>query len=400
MSGYLKLISTGIQDLELIKNPEINLFQYKYFRYVNFATEMHKQHLNETVGFGKNKVTIDIKKTGHLLSKIYLNIKLPILVLVDGTYACWADTLGYAIFSKPIELVIGGIIVDRLYGTGLDMMDELKKKIDGKNLMILKSDIYRSAFKNATKVIDLMIPLDFWFTKDYSLALPLIAMTSQEISLNFYFRDFSDVINYDGVLGPNQVSILDSYIYTEYIYLDEIILETYQKQSFKYVIEQMVYHGDENIPSNQTIFQAEIDFNNPCKELLFACIDINNIDNNNYFNYSKRSNGDSLITEASLLLNGKHLFNDYLPESVFRQIFPNSIHSVIPNKHMYCIPFSIKPEDATQPTGSINLSRFDSVTLALKLKSGNPECQLHIYGIVHNIVTISNGTLTFEFVNV
>lgn len=266
--------------------------------------------------------------------------------------------------------------------------------------MILKSDIYRSSFKNATKVIDLMIPLDFWFTKDYSLALPLIAITSQEISLNFYFRNFSDVINYDGIIGTNQVSILDSYIYTEYIYLDEIILDTYQKQSFKYVIEQMVYHGDENIPSNQTIFQAEIDFNNPCKELLFACIDKNNIDNNNYFNYSKRSGGDALITEASLLLNGKHLFNDYLPEYVFRQIFPNNVHSVIPNKHIYCIPFSIKPEDATQPTGSINLSRFDSVTLALKLKSGNPECQLHIYGIVHNILQISNGTLTFEFVNV
>ena len=398
--SYMKLISTGIQDLEFIKNPEINLFQYKYFRYVNFATEIHKQHLNDNVGFGKNKVTVDIKKTGHLLSKIYLNIKLPILVLVDGTYACWTDTLGYAIFSKPIELVIGGIIVDRLYGTGLDIIDELKKKIDGKNLMILKSDIYRSAFKNATKIIDLMIPLDFWFTKDYSLALPLIAMTSQEISLNFYFRDFSDVINYDGIIGPNQVSILDSYIYTEYIYLDEIILDTYQKQSFKYVIEQMVYHGDENIPANQTIFQAEIDFNNPCKELLFTCIDKNNIDNNNYFNYSKRSDGDALITEASLLLNGKHFFNDYLPEYVFRQIFPNNVHSVIPNKHIYCIPFSIKPEDATQPTGTINLSRFDSVTLALKLKSGNPECQLHIYGIIHNIIRISNGTLTFEFVNV
>lgn len=398
--SFLQLISIGIQDLELIKNPEINLFQYKYFRYVNFATETVKQHLNETVGFGKKKVSVDIKKNGHLLSKVYLNIKLPVLVLIDGTYACWADTLGYAIFSKPIELVIGGVIVDRLYGTGLDMISELKKQTEGKNLMILKSDIYRAAFFNAKKVIDLMIPLDFWFTKDYSLALPLIAMTSQEISLNFYFRDFTEVINYDGTTGAYPVSILDSFLYTEYIFLDESILDIYQKQNFKYVIEQMVYHGDENIPANQTLFQADIDFKNPCKELLFACIDKNNIDNNNYFNYSKRSNGAALITEVSLLLNGKHRFDDYLPEYVFRQYFPNNVHSVIPNKHMYCIPFSIKPEDSTQPTGSINLSRFDSVILALKLNPGNPECQLHIYGIVHNLIHIQNGTLTFEFVNV
>ena len=398
--AFLQLISRGIEDLELTKNPEINIFQYKYFRYVNFATETVRQNLNETVAFGKKKISVDINKNGHLLSKMYLNIKLPVLVLVDGTYACWADTLGYAIFSKPIELVIGGVIVDRLYGTGLDMMDELKKKIDGKNLMILKSDIYRAAFFNSKKVIDLMIPLDFWFTKDYSLALPLIAMTSQDISLNFYFRDFNEVINYDGTIGTYPVSILESYIYTEYIFLDESILDIYQNQNFKYVIEQMVYNGDENIPENQTLFQADIYFKNSCKELLFACIDKNNIDNNNYFNYSKRYNGEALITEASLLLNGKHRFDNFLPEYVFRQYFPNNVHSAIPNKHMYCIPFSIKPEDATQPTGSINLSRFDSVTLALKLNPGNPECQLHIYGIVHNIVFINNGILTFALVNV
>lgn len=400
--AYLQLIAKGIEDLYLTQKPEINLFQYKYFRYVDFATETWNQHLNDNAEFGKNKVTVDIQKKGHLLSKLYLNIKLPILILVDGTYACWADTLGYAIFSQPIELVIGGIIVDRLYGTGLDILDELTShtKKQGKDLMILKSDIYRSTMFNATKIIDLMIPLDFWFTKDYSLALPLLSINSQDISLNFYFRNFEDLINYDGNTGTYPESIIDSYLFVEYIFLDDIILDTFQKQNFKYVIEQMVYHGDENIPDNQTLFQARIDFKNPCKELLFVCIDQNNLDNNNYFNYSRRSDGNALISQASLLLNGKHRFDDYLPEYTFRQYFPNNVHSVIPNKHLYTIPFCTKPEDSVQPTGSINLSRFDDVTLALKMNPGNPQCQLHIYGIVYNIVTITNGILTFEFVNV
>jgi hypothetical protein len=162
----------------------------------------------------------------------------------------------------------------------------------------------------------------------------------------------------------------------------------------------MVYQGDENIPDNQTIFQARIDFKNPCKELLFVCVDQNNLDNNNYFNYSRRSDGSSLISEVSLLLNGKHRFDYYLPEYTFRQYFPNNVHSVVPNKHLYTIPFCTKPEDYVQPTGSINLSRFDDVTLALKMNPGNPQCKLYIYGIMYNIVTISNGILTFEFVNV
>jgi len=400
--GFAQIISTGLQDLYLTKNPTINLFQYKYFKYVNFATETVKQHLNDNVEFGQNKITVNILKNGHLLSKMYLNIKLPVLVLVDGTYACWADTLGYAFFSQPIELVIGGVIVDRLYGTGLDMIDELTSHVKktGKDLMILKSDMYRSCLYNAKKIIDLMIPLDFWFTKDYSLALPLLAMTNQDISINFYFKNFDELVNYDGNQGPPLVSVIESFVYIEYIFLDEIILESFQKQKFTYVIEQIVYNGDENIPDNQSIFQTQISFKNPCKEILFACIDQDSINNNNYFNYSRFSDGEPLIKEVSLLLDGKHRFDNFLPEHIFRQYFPNNVHSVIPNKHMYTIPFCTTPESSVQPTGSINLSRFDNITLALNMNKNNNLCQIHIYGIMLNIVTIENGSLRFEFVNV
>ena len=38
----------------------------------------------------------------------------------------------------------------------------------------------------------------------------------------------------------------------------------------------------------------------------------NNIDNNQYFNYSRRSDGESLVLEASLLLDGKHRFDNNL----------------------------------------------------------------------------------------
>ena len=260
--------------------------------------------------------------------------------------------------------------------------------------------MYRSTLYNAKKIIDLMIPLDFWFTKDYSLALPLLAMTSQDISINFSFRNFEDLINYDGTIGTRPASVIDSYVYIEYIFLDETILNSFHKQKFTYVIEQMVYNGDENIPENQSIFQTQITLKNPCKELLFACIDQNNIDNNQYFNYSRRTDAEPLILEASLLLDGKHRFDNFLPEVVFRNYFPNNVHSVIPNKHLYTIPFCTNPDSSIQPTGSINLSRFDNVTLALNMNRGNPACQIHIYGIMLNIVTIENGILRFEFVNV
>jgi hypothetical protein len=399
VAGTLQLQARGIQDVYLTKDPEINVFQYHYFRYVNFANDVYKLPLHDPAKFG-SKTHIVIPKKGHLLSKLYLQLRLPPIVKNGGEYACWSDAIGYSIFNGPIELQIGGVVVDKLYPVGLDIMNELTVQSSelGHNRMILKSDIWRSNIYNATKTVDLMIPLDFWFTKHYSMALPLLSMTSQEIQINFNFADFSKVINYDG-FDPVRVEILDSNIFAEYIMLDDIVLDNFQRQKHQYVITQMVYNGDDTIPPGKNLFTTKINFNNPCKELLFCCVDQNNYDNNNYFNYSRRSDETSLITEASLLLDGKHRYDNFLPEYIFRDYFPNIVHSVVPTKHFYVMPFALKPEDE-QPTGSINMGRFDEVLLNLKLRDNNPECKLYVFGIMYNIITIENGVLTFEFVNV
>jgi hypothetical protein len=400
VAGTLQLQAKGIQDVYLTKDPEINVFQYQYFRYVNFANDLYKIHLHDTARFN-TKTHVVIPKKGHLLSKLYLHLKLPRLVKTDGAYACWTDSIGYAIFSGPIELQIGGVVVDKLYPVCLDILDELSTTTNklGHDRMILKSDIWRSALYNSNKEVNLMIPLDFWFTKNYSMALPLLSMTSQEIQINFSFADFNKVINYDGLAGPPRVDILDSNIFAEYIMLDDIVLDQFQRQKHQYLITQMVYNGDDNIPVNKNLFSTKINFNNPCKEILFCCVDQDNYDNNNYFNYSNRSNDEPLIKEASLLLDGKHRYDDFLPEFIFREFFPNIVHSVVPSKYFYVMPFALKPED-DQPTGSLNMSRFDEILLNLRLNNNNTNCKLYVFGIIHNIVTIENGVLTFEFVNV
>ena len=63
------------------------------------------------------------------------------------------------------------------------------------------------------------------------------------------------------------------------------------------------------------------------------------------------------------------------------------------------MPFALKPED-DQPTGSLNMGRFDEVLLSLKMNPNNPNCKLYVFGIMYNVVTIENGSLTFEFLNV
>jgi hypothetical protein len=396
--AILQLAATGVQDAYLTENPEINVFKYSYYRYVNFATEVVEINLDNPVKFG-SQTSIVIPPKGHLLSKIYLNIKLPVLEKVDGTYACWTDTFGYAIFSQPVELLINGVIVDRLYPACMDMLNELtsSSKKKGLDQMILKSDIYRSTLYNSTRDVELMIPLDFWFTKQYNMALPLVSMMNQEIKLNFYFKPFTQMINYDGNIEPIEVNIIDSNLFVEYIYLDDLILQQFTTQSHQYLINQIVYHGDEYISSGQTLYSTKIDFKNPCKEILFACIDTANLEINNHFNYS-RQDEKSFVSQIGLLLDNKHRYDDFKPESIFRQFYPNNVHTVITQKHFYTLPFSLEC-DTNQPQGSLNLSRFDNVLLSLKLNENNPRTLLKVFGMVYNIVTIQNGALKMEWFN-
>ena len=281
------------------------------------------------------------------------------------------------------------------------MFDELTVTTNkiGSDFMTGKSDMFRDGMHNAERTLDLMIDLKFWFTRHYSMALPLICMQKQEVQLNFTFKHFNKVINFDGLTPPNQVSITESFMYTEYIQLDDIIINQYINEPHTYIIQQIKSNNIETIPIGINKYSSKINIQNVCQEILFCCVDNNNLLNNNYFNFSRATDNEPLISTISLLLNGKHRYDNFLPEFIFRQLFPKNVHSVIPTKHQYLIPFALKPEDYTQPSGSLNLSKFDEITLNLNMNANNPQCQLHIYCIVHNVITIEKGILKFKFIN-
>lgn len=418
MGASILLLSaaTGtMQEAYLTQNPEINVFKSVYSRYVNFAVETINIPLSSDAAFGTS-TTVTVPRKGHLLSKMYLQITLPQLTNVDGTYACWCDTIGYAIFKESIDLLIGGVVVDRLYPICMDIQDELNtvdKK--SKNSLILKSDIYRSTVYNATEQVVLKIPLDFWFTRDYTMALPVFLMSQQGIQLNFTFESFANLINFDGTIGVSGTkNIIESKLLLEYIFLDDIILDSYTSTPQRYAIEQQVYNGKQPIDAGTLFKNVRLDFDNSCKELLFACVSNDNDATNNYFNYSipnttgnnyyngvNQSPGtiSAFIDEVSLMLNGGHFFEDYLPEYVFRELKARDTHYSASNKHIYVFPFCINGSVVTQPSGSINMSRFDDVIFSLKFKHGIPACHLHLFSIAYNIVNISNGILSFAFNN-
>ena len=392
----LILQTHGTIDLYITDKPEINVFKYKVYRYTNFSRKVKKVTMSGFANFDSN-ISIDVPKSGHIITKMYIHLKLPKLTKIDGDYLNWSDNLSSAIIDGAITLSIGGVIVDRMYPDFEDLYDELSSLEDRRRgQMTLKSDMYQSAVYNASKETDIYIPLRFSFTKNYKLGLPAVSMI-QDIKINFKMKPFFDCINYNGTIPPRH-DVLASTFFVEYIDLDDIALDQFKNYKHTFIIDQ-VQEQIELIPNSVVDNNSNtiLKFNTPCKEIIFALVEKSNIDNNNYYAYSRSSDDLAFIESMTVSLNGINYIDDF-PESYYRLVMPYQHHSRIPLKYVYSIPFAIYPED-TQPSGRIDLSKISEIGLRFKLKNNNPDLVMRIYAITYNIATIENGlySLLYNF---
>jgi hypothetical protein len=380
----------------LSQDPRANFFEYAYMKYTNFASEIIKIPTNEKLTWGKKTHAV-IPRAGHLLSNLYLSLELPALDITSGEWTGWSDTLGYSIFKK-LELEIGGIIVETLEPEFMDIYDELArgKENMGGNKMILKSDTYVATQRNGIRAQTLMIPLPFFFSRQYNLSLPIVSLTNPDIRIHMEFKQFDQCVHYDGATPPTFVDIIDANVYGEYYYLDESILDTFEQKTHNFVIDSVMYNGIESISPGLGTHISRLRFNHLVRELAFVLVDSRSVENNDHFNYSRYSDSHALLKSANMYMVNSARFENDLPEVYLRTVFPFRQHTVVPNKHIYIIPFCLDAE-SNQPTGALNFSRLDNVSLHLKMESGNPEVFLHTFAVYHNFITIANGSLYIEF---
>ena len=410
-AGQIILANKGPQDIYLTASPEINQFSTvnTYKRYINFATELVEVYFNDLFDFGKS-ISCDIPNKGHLISKMYLKVTLPALTQNQngGTYLSWCDTVGYALFDGKITLEINGVDFDYMY-PDFNSVYESFTNMDldiGNNLAVLRSDTFVSGRYNALSENELMIPLDFWFTRDYSKALPVYLLDTTNIKVRLKVKEFGQLVNYDGAIPIGNVSISDTTLFVEYVYLDDSILTLMSKSQItkpiKYLVDQVSFNGAEIVPSNTQVWTIPLDFNNPVKELVFALATTESISNNDYYNFgvSTDNNGGTLtahepiLESFQLVVDGHNLMNNFIQESYSRLAYPRSLGSYTPLKYIYNIPFCT---GINKPSGSMNMSLFDNVTLSIKLQNGNPESFLYMYAVSYNVITILNGTISLEF---
>ena len=430
--GYMQLLAFGAEDIYLSGNPQLSFFKAVYRRYTNFAIECIEHNFNGIADFG-NKVNFIIPRNGDLVYKIYYEITLPALSqtqagddLNGGTqnssWVGYANGIGHLLL-KEVSVEIGGYIVDNHTSEYLDIWNQLTNNDINTNEMIGDWESEFSLMTNAIVEKTYNIPLQFWFCKNTSSALPLIALQYHEVIITTEFRDAASCVRNDtspGFLannleapkdsgGSDTIAFSDSKVLIEYIFLDDNERQKFAQKSLEYIIDTVQYVNDYSLNMNTVSATIDIKLFHPCKELIWVIqdndsINTNTVTGNKLLNYSDLDNPHlEMFKNAKIMMNGMDRFAERNPK-YFRSIQPMQRHTRIPNKRIHVYSFSLNPEKY-QPSGAANFSRLDNIQLNLNFDSVstnafyNKARTVKIFCITYNIFKIQNGMGGIQFSN-
>jgi hypothetical protein len=394
MTGsILALAAVGKQDVELIGNPTVSFFKSVYRQYAHFSTETVPLQFDQGLGFGK-KSSVVIPRKGDLLSSLILEIKLPAL----SSGISWINGIGHSLIEE-ISIEIGGILIDRHTGEYLDIITQLElehSKKDGYNQMISKREFYtRFSQENA---VTLYIPLQFWFCKESSQAIPLIALQHNEVKIKVDFKPFSQAWFSGTVMSnkPDTVEITSGQLHCNFIYLEKEERRFFATKSHRYLIEQLQIRDGNGVNQGSSGDNIDIFLNHPVKDI-FWIYRANTVSNtNDWLNFSKTvydednpEDFEEPLSKCGFQVNGHDLF-EKKDADYFRKIIPYQKYNCIPNNYIYAYSFSQKPTKF-QPCGHLNFSMINSAVLTLEYSTSIPKGIVNIYARNYNILKITNG---------
>ena len=396
-------------DQYLTFNANQSHFATQYTKVADHAKYTLSQPFVENIDFGKT-VSAELPMYGDFLSAVYIRIRLPELVVPTGsTYVAWTQTIAFAMIES-MEIRLGETVIVQQPGNFMEIMDYLQTPYDQSVAhwkTVGRLDTVLVAPTNAVKERDVLIPLNFWFNKKLSQAIPIFALNGDRVKLVMTLRQFQDVVIYDGNILPEQQSIVDAEILSDfYVVTDEERDTRYSSLSngtrilnpMSYLIEQWQTR-DFNIQADMATSKFTLDFTGYVKELVFYVIEEDSEEQNDYFMFGQRDSarqGVELITSVSLLLDGKIRY-EKLPESYYRLITPQKYHSYAGNRNIYVMSFSETPETA-RPSATLDFTAYDKIEMVLDFVPNIPRSRLYVLAVIFNRLTLTETSIQVEYV--
>jgi len=173
--GVVKLVATGEQDTWLTGKPEISFFRSAYRKYTHYANSVERQIIQGSPSAGGIS-TIRFEKKGDLLSYVYFTA-------VDTNGSVIANLDWTQVFDK-FELLIGGQIIDT---HDIEYMTDIEP-VTGAYSYSQRALNSVSTVVNNQKAS--FLPLKFFFCKDWSVCIPLIALQYHDVEIRITWSTY------------------------------------------------------------------------------------------------------------------------------------------------------------------------------------------------------------------
>lgn len=220
-SGAVQLAAVGLQDEYLTGNPDITYFIKRFTRHTKFALEVINVPFDgNDINFG-SICRVNVPRNGQLIRSMYLRLVLPPIsnAVPNSIIGCYTDSIGHAIVEYA-DILVGGQTIERINGEYMhiysqsfvdDSQETSMTYLVGDTSVNDTATQYRPnqvyglgpalPYTSGVAIPEygwyprtFMVPLPFYFTRSDALAVPIVALTKQDIRVRIKLREFDQVL--------------------------------------------------------------------------------------------------------------------------------------------------------------------------------------------------------------
>jgi Major capsid protein N-terminus/Large eukaryotic DNA virus major capsid protein len=401
--GVVQLVATGPQDAWLTGKPEVSFFRSNYKRYTQFSSSIERQVIQGTPIAGGIS-TIRLEKKGDLVNFMYLT--------ATDTNGATISTLNWSKIIDKIDLYIGGQIVDTQdiqYMTGIEPLTGAQT-FSQRYLNLSGS----SQFTNEKAAF---LPLKFFFNKDWSVSLPLVALQFHDVEIRItWSANLGTAVSNQSPQLPLYTSSpagtyagLQYQAWANFTYLDQAERDWFAKSSHDLLVTQV-----QRVIMSTSSTQ-ELALSQPVKFLAFNCQNYNTAYNTSGATAQKAPLTWQLKTQVNGVDVGESRHLPHWVDVPHYYTMPYGYFHTTTLANILVIPYCLDTSKL-QPTGTLNFSRLDTYRIVVPpgitqtdgttgngLKtlwdSSVPYSTAYIYAVNYNVLRIQNGLGSLMYAN-
>ena len=437
MAGRVQLETSGPQDAFFTDDPEYTYFIKNFQKHTNFAPFFVDLDVEGEVEFGNTIRCTIPQNQGDLLKTVSMKVELSSIQqnLVNNIEGIgYVESIGHAMIEY-VEILIGGQVIQRIPSDFLAIYSDnyvtqtkqhnLAKligkpplELSGTNVSTVQIAGYLGLATSDTKYF---VDIPFYFYNNPELAVPLCAITGQEIEIVIKLRDLKDCIwGFDTTDPANSNSIFylgDSVqtkglikslkLTTEMVSLDEEEKQMLISKKIDYIITQVqesksIIPQDSNVNSIVDV-KHKLKFKNPVKELFFIIQRlrkvvgghfVTNFDyDSNYQLYNSEYVNYEHLQNLEIQLDDSVILDKVTGNVINLRAIQSGIHHSRTQlfRRYYSYSFALEPE-RWYPTGQRNFSLIKEQVVKLKILPDNlAKRELRVLGLSYNILRVENG---------